>query len=102
MKKVMEDIARAVRAGVPIGVSEARTSLGLPDEPPEGPLLRFNDQDVLQYHIENGCLEINEVRKVLGLPPKPWGNKPVRKTGVAPVEISKENGKEEENEEDIK
>lgn len=101
-KKVMEDIARAVRAGVPVGVSEARTSLGLPEKPPTGPLLRFNDQDVLQYHIENGVLTINEARAVLGLPKVLWGNKSVRKTGIAPVKIGKENGKEEENEEDIK
>lgn len=98
-KNMMEDIARAVRAGVPIGVSEARTSLGLPEKTPTDKLLRFNDQDVLQYHIENGVLLINEVRKVLGLPDVPWGNKPVRKTGVKPVSIkSKEKDEEDEDE----
>jgi len=86
-KEAMENIARAVRAGVPVGVSEARVALGLSEEPPEGKQLRFNDQDVLQYHIESGVLTINEVRNVLGLPDVDWGNVPVRKTGVAPVQI---------------
>jgi len=103
VKKVMEDIARAARAGVPIGVSEARTSIGLPEKPPNDKLLRFNDQDVLQCHIENGVLLINEVRAVLGLPPVPWGDKPVRKTGVKPVTIKGgENEEEKEDETDIK
>lgn len=84
-QKMMEDLARGVRAGVPIAVAEARTALGLAAEPPKGKLLRFNDQDVLQYHIESGILTINEIRSVLGLEPVGWGNVPVRKTGVSPV-----------------
>lgn len=95
----MEDIARGVRAGVPIGVGEARASLGLPEDKPEGALLRFNDQDVLQYHIESGILTINEIRGVLGLKSVKWGNVPVRKQGVSPVSTEeKENGDDEEKE----
>jgi len=96
----MENIARGVRAGVPIGVGEARTALGLSDEPPDDKLLRFNDQDVLQYHIESGVLTINEVREVLGLSKVDWGDVPVRKAGVTPVNISGSNQEADEEEPD--
>ncbi|NIP26665.1 MAG: phage portal protein [Phycisphaerae bacterium] len=100
-KKAMEDIARGVRAGVPIGIAEARTALGLAAEPPDEKLLRFNDQDVLQYHIESGILTINEVRSVLGLPEVDWGNVPVRKQGLSTVSTEeKEDGDIEETEEE--
>lgn len=97
--KKMEDLARGVRAGVPIEVAEARTALGLAAEPAKGELLRFNDQDVLQYHIESGILTINEIRTVLGLKDVDWGNVPVRKQGVSPVSPEeKEDGDESEEE----
>jgi len=89
-KKTMEDIARAVRSGVPIAVGEARSILGLEQEPPDGKLLRFNDQDVLQYHIESGVLTINEARAVLGLPKVKWGKDAVRKNGVSVINTSEE------------
>jgi len=98
--KMMEDLARGVRAGVPIAVAEARTALGLTEKPPAGELLRFNDQDVLQYHIESGILTINEIRAVLGLEEVDWGNVPVRKTGVSPVSTSPEEKQESESEEE--
>jgi len=99
--KEMENIARGVRSGVPIAVAEARARIGLPPEPPKGELLRFNDQDVLQYHVEGGILTINEIRKVLGLKKVKWGNVPVRKTTVSPVSDAageKEKEKEKESE----
>lgn len=96
--KRMEDLARGVRAGVPIEVAEARTALGLPAEPAKGELLRFNDQDVLQYHIESGILTINEARSVLGLKDVDWGNVPVRKTGVTPVSTEEKEAEETESE----
>jgi hypothetical protein len=103
----MEDLARGVRAGVPIAVAEARTALGLAAEPTDEELLRFNDQDVLQYHIESGILTINEIRSVLGLEPVDWGDVPVRKAGVSPVsteggeqKTEKENGDKSENEDE--
>jgi lambda family phage portal protein len=97
--KKMEDISRAVRSGVPIAVAEARTALGLTEKPPGGELLRFNDQDVLQYHIESGILTINEIREVLGLESVPWGDVAARKAGVSPVNTDGE-GSEEESESD--
>ena len=105
-QKKMEDLARGVRAGVPIAVAEARTALGLTEKPPKGELLRFNDQDVLQYHIESGILTINETRAVLGLKKVDWGDVPVRKAGVSPVsteektETETETGDESENEDE--
>ena len=99
--KKMENIARGVRAGVPITVAEARTQLGLVPEPEKGTLLRFNDQDVLQYHIENGVLTINEVRKVLGMPKVPWGKVPVRKQTVSTVKV-KNQEKDKDNEDEDK
>ena len=81
--KFFEDIARAVRAGVPIAVAEARVALGLAAKPKNGDLLRFNDQDVLQYHVENPILTINEIRARLDLPWVKWGD-------VTPAEFLKE------------
>jgi len=100
--KPMEDIARAVRSGVPIGVAEARGALGLPVETPDGPRLRFNDQDVLQYHVEAGVLTINEIRAVLGLPRAAWGDVPVRKTGLSPVSGEEHAGSEIETEDEAR
>lgn len=85
-----ENYTRAVRAGMPVGLAEARAAMGLPEQIPEGPRLRFNDQDVLQYHIENGIITINEVREVLGLGPRDWGDQPVRKNTVTPVVVDQE------------
>jgi len=84
--KAMEDLARAVRAGVPITVGEARTALGPPEEPDtEKGTLRFNDQDILAYHIESGVLTINEARGRLNLPAVGWGDVPVRRANLAAV-----------------
>ena len=83
--RAMENIARGVRSGVPVAISEARAALGLESDVPEGKLLRFNDQDVLQYHIELGILLVDEVRTVLGLKAlgkAKGGHERVRKTGV--------------------
>lgn len=97
----MEAISKAIRAGIPIGTAEVRELLGLPSEAPKsaGELLRFNDPEVLQYHIENGLLTINEARGVLGLEEVPWGNVPVRKNTVMPVETGKTEPETEDTDE---
>lgn len=92
--KMSENIARAIKVGIPITQQEARLAMGFAAEIGEGDPLRFNDQDILQYHIESGLLLINEARKVLALPPVPWGNVPVRKTGVSPVDLGDGGGDE--------
>lgn len=99
----IENIVKAIGKGVPVTVAEARLELGLPAEI-EGESLRFNDKDMMQYHIEAGIPLINEVRKVLGLPAVSWGNVPIRKAGLTPVgsekESEKKGGSESESEED--
>jgi lambda family phage portal protein len=102
--KAMEEVKRAVQSGVPIAVTEARARMGLPPEPPAGELLRFNDQDVLAYHIKSGILTINEVRKVLGWKAVPWGDVPIRDSNVITVDIESgeiETGEQTTEETDI-
>ena len=103
-KLSMEDVGRGVRAGVPIGVGEARAAMGLPSETPviNNELLRFNNQDVLNYHVENGILTINEIRQVLGKEPVTWGDVPVRKTGVEIVDADGKKKTETETDDDAK
>jgi phage gp29-like protein len=36
--------------------------------------LRYDDNNLYQYHLEFGVLTINEIRRSLGLEPVPWGN----------------------------
>ncbi len=99
--RAVENIMRAVRVGIPVTEAEARLIMGLEAEPGEGNRLRFNDQDILQYHIESGLLTINEARNVLALPPVDWGNVPVRKTGVSPVSIEGDEDESDNPDEDI-
>lgn len=39
-------------------------------------VLRFDDTNLYQYHLQFGVLTINEVRESLGLGPVPWGHQP--------------------------
>lgn len=99
----MEDLARAVRAGVPITEGEARLVLGLPADPlDEAKTLRFNDQDVLQYHLENGIVTIDEARARLKLPKLPNGEGAVtlRKTTVKAVGGGRASGEDDEDDDD--
>ena len=42
--------------------------------------LRYDDQNLYQYHLEFGVLTINEVRRSLGLPLVAWGDdRPAKK-----------------------
>jgi phage gp29-like protein len=55
-----------------------------PVDPEEGKpslALRFDDQNLFQYHLRFGVLTINEARARLGLGPVTWGNRPA---GAAP------------------
>jgi len=70
----IDDVSKAVRSGVRIGEGEARAILGLSAEPADGRLARFNDADVLQYHVDNPILTINEIRVRLGEAEVAWGN----------------------------
>jgi hypothetical protein len=41
---------------------------------PDERSLRYDDNNLYQYHLEFGVLTINEIRQSLGLAPVPWGN----------------------------
>ena len=41
------------------------------------PALRYDDENLFQYHLRYGVLTINEARERLGLAPVAWGEKPV-------------------------
>ena len=69
----VSEIVSAVRAGTRVSVLEMRQVLGLSEEAGSGAALRFNDEDVLQYHVENDILTINEIRQLLGREEVPWG-----------------------------
>lgn len=89
----MENIARAIRTGVPVTIAEARTALGMsPKVNEKEKMLRFNDQDLLAYHIQSGISTINEARAVLTLPAVSWGNVPVRSTSMAVVDPNEKEG----------
>ncbi len=53
-------------------------------------VLRYDDNNLYQYHLQYGVLTINEVRATLGLEPVPWGDqRPAPYTamgGGAPVD----------------
>jgi len=74
----VEDAAAAVRSGAVVTEEEMRRLLGLNETVGEGKPLRFNDRDLLQYHIENDILTINEIREALGRPTVAWGNETPR------------------------
>jgi phage gp29-like protein len=43
--------------------------------------IRYDDQNLYQYHLQFGVLTINEVRASLGLPPVAWGDAPPARPG---------------------
>ncbi len=56
--------------------------------------LRYDDNNLYQYHLQYGVLTINEVRATLGLKPVPWGDQrplPYKAMNVnaAPIESSR-------------
>ncbi|MFW6303051.1 MAG: phage portal protein family protein, partial [Candidatus Sumerlaeota bacterium] len=65
-------------AGVPLPVDYFYEKYGRP-APAEGEsALRFDDQNLFQYHLRYGVLTVNEARARLGLGPVAWGNEPTR------------------------
>lgn len=63
-----------IAAGVPLSVAHFYQRYRRP-APGEGErVLRFDDHNLFQYHLEFGVITINEIRRVLGLPPVAWGD----------------------------
>jgi hypothetical protein len=84
-----EDLAldeRLVKLGVPLPVDWFHQRYGRPVPAAEQRVLRYDDSNLYQYHLQFGILRINEVRASLGLPPVPWGDAPPQNlVGGAPV-----------------
>lgn len=73
--KRIESLSRAARAGIVVTINEGRAAIGLPEIADGDRPLRFNNEDILQYHIKLGVVTVNEVRSALGLEPLPDGDK---------------------------
>ena len=78
-----EDLAEQIRidqemvkAGVPLPLSWFYERYRRPAPAPGEHALRYDDQNLYQYHLNYGVLTINEVRSTLGLPPVAWGDFP--------------------------
>jgi phage gp29-like protein len=68
-----------IAAGVPLSTDYFYRRYRRP-VPGEGEkVLRYDDQNLFQYHLEFGVLTINEVRRSLGLGPVAWGDEPPRR-----------------------
>jgi len=65
-----------VKMGVPLPLSYFYQRYKRPAPLEKERSLRFDDNNLYQYHIQFGVLTINEVRRNLGLPPVPWGDRP--------------------------
>lgn len=97
-----------VKMGVPLPLSYfyERYKRPAPLENEHG--LRYDDNNLYQYHIQFGVLTINEVRRTLGLKPVPWGDNPPSsardiktKKGIGPAaeEQTREEQEKQEREE---
>jgi phage gp29-like protein len=46
-------------------------------------VLKYDDANLYQYHLQYGILTVNEVRAALGLPAVAWGDRPTVRQGVS-------------------
>ncbi|MCX7718805.1 MAG: DUF935 domain-containing protein [Candidatus Sumerlaeaceae bacterium] len=74
-----------VRMGVALPSGYFHEKYRRPVPGPGERALRYDDQNLYQYHLQFGVLTINEVRASLGLPPVPWGDAPPRRPEADPV-----------------
>lgn len=76
LKNEAEIDRQLIQMGVPLPLRYFYTRYGRP-EPAEGERqLRYDDNNLFQYHLEFGILTVNEVRTSLGLPPVEGGDRP--------------------------
>ncbi|MCX8037982.1 MAG: DUF935 domain-containing protein [Candidatus Sumerlaeia bacterium] len=66
--------ARLIALGVPLPLGYFYERYKRPAPRPDERSLRYDDNNLYQYHLEFGVLTINEIRRSLGLPDVPWGN----------------------------
>lgn len=70
-------------------------------KPAEGErTIRYDDQNLYQYHLHYGVLTINEIRETLGLPPVKWGDKPPAAGSAAAMADVRNIGEGTERDED--
>jgi phage gp29-like protein len=60
--------------GVPLPLGYFYEKYKRPAPRPDERSLRYDDNNLYQYHLEFGVLTINEIRRSLGLDPVPWGD----------------------------
>lgn len=65
-----------VKMGVPLPLSYFYERYKRPSPRPDDRAIRYDDNNLYQYHIQFGVLTINEVRRSLGLAPVSWGDRP--------------------------
>ena len=71
-----------LQMGVPLPLAYFHEKYGRPAPTGDEPLLRNDDSNVFQYHLQFGILTVNEVRHRLGLAPVPWGDRPTSPGGL--------------------
>ena len=66
--------ARLIGMGVPLPLGYFYEKYKRPAPRADERSLRFDDNNLYQYHLEFGVLTINEIRRSLGLAPVAWGD----------------------------
>ena len=87
-----------VSMGVPLPLSYFYRRYRKPAPVGEERSLRYDDNNLYQYHVQFGVLTINEIRHTLGLEPVPWGDVPPAtvgdQTGTGEEQSAEERGKQ--------
>lgn len=65
---------KLMRIGVPISTAWFYRRYRRPVPAGAETPLRYDEQNMFQYHLHYGVLTINEAREKMGMPPVPWGN----------------------------
>ncbi|MBN1518435.1 DUF935 family protein [Candidatus Sumerlaeota bacterium] len=76
LKELGERIEAAVKMGLRVPVDWIHAQLGVPAAGEQERSLRYDDQNLYQYHLQWGVLTTNEVRRSMGLAPLPYGDAP--------------------------
>ncbi len=63
-----------LNCGVPLPVQYFYDKYKRPAPAPGEEALRYDDQNMFQYHLQHGLLTVNEARARMGMPPVPWGD----------------------------
>ncbi|MCX7963817.1 MAG: DUF935 family protein [Candidatus Hydrogenedentota bacterium] len=72
-----------IQLGVPLETDYFYAKYRRPAPSAVSRVLKYDDANLYQYHLQYGVLTVNEVRAALGLPPVAWGNRPPVRQGPA-------------------